>query len=542
VSTRFLTLVAVVAAIIWFTQLGYRDLIEPDEGRYAEIPREMVATGDWVTPRLNGFKYFEKPALQYWATATAYTLFGDNTTTARLWPALTGFLGALWAGFLGLRLYNRSAGFYAFLITLSGLLYFVDGHYLVLDMSLSVFLFAGVGCLVLAQRSRDDAANLRNWMLAGWTALALATLSKGLIGVVLPAATVVVYSLWARDWALWRQLHLVKGLAVFLLVTAPWFIAVSLANPEFPQFFFIHEHLQRYTSTVHEREGAYWYFLPVFLLGIFPWVAVALKSLLRPEFSSRSRGMAGFDAERFLWTFALVVFMFFSAGQSKLPSYILPMMPVVAILAGRKLATEGYHRVDAWLLAIMALALLLTGWQINLLASDSISADMYLAYRPWIFAGAGLYVVAALLANLVRRLRTTHIATIGLLALLAAQVVLLGFQSLAASRSSHELARSIRANVPEGTEIFALASYPQSLAFYMKQTLTLVIVTDEMKMGIQQEPDRWIGSEEEFLARWAAADQAVAVFRDHDLEKYLPLLEPARIIYSGPRRAAVIKP
>jgi len=542
VSTRFLTLVAVVAAIIWFTQLGYRDLIEPDEGRYAEIPREMVATGDWVTPRLNGFKYFEKPALQYWATATAYTLFGDNTTTARLWPALTGFLGALWAGFLGLRLYNRSAGFYAFLITLSGLLYFVDGHYLVLDMSLSVFLFAGVGCLVLAQRSRDDAANLRNWMLAGWTALALATLSKGLIGVVLPAATVVVYSLWARDWALWRQLHLVKGLAVFLLVTAPWFIAVSLANPEFPQFFFIHEHLQRYTSTVHEREGAYWYFLPVFLLGIFPWVAVALKSLLRPEFSSRSRGMAGFDAERFLWTFALVVFMFFSAGQSKLPSYILPMMPVVAILAGRKLATEGYHRVDAWLLAIMALALLLTGWQINLLASDSISADMYLAYRPWIFAGAGLYVVAALLANLVRRLRTTHIATIGLLALLAAQVVLLGFQSLAASRSSHELARSIRANVPEGTEIFALASYPQSLAFYMKQTLTLVIVTDEMKMGIQQEPDRWIGSEEEFLAHWAATDQAVAVFRDHDLEKYMPLLEPARIIYSGPRRAAVIKP
>jgi 4-amino-4-deoxy-L-arabinose transferase-like glycosyltransferase len=234
--------------------------------------------------------------------------------------------------------------------------------------------------------------------------------------------------------------------------------------------------------------------------------------------------------------------VFFSAGQSKLPSYILPMMPVVAILAGRKLATEGYHRVDAWLLAIMALALLLTGWQIELLASDSISADMYLAYRPWIFAGAGLYVVAALLANLVPRLRTIHIAAVGLLALLAAQVVLLGFQSLAASRSSHELARAIRANVPEGTEIFALASYPQSLAFYMKQTLTLVIVTDEMKMGIQQEPDRWIGSEEEFLARWAAADQAVAVFRDHDLEKYMPLLEPARIIYSGPRRAAVIKP
>ena len=541
-STRFFALVVIVAAIIWFTQLGYRDLVEPDEGRYAEIPREMVATGDWVTPRLNGFKYFEKPVLQYWATATAYTLFGDNTTTARLWPALTGFLGALWAGFLGLRLYGRAAGFYAFLITLSGLLYVVDGHYLLLDMSLAVFLVAGVGSLVLAQRSRDDPAMLRNWMLAGWTALALATLSKGLIGVVLPAATVLVYSLWARDWTLWRQLHIFKGLAAFLLVTAPWFIAVSLANPEFPQFFFIHEHLQRYTSTVHEREGAYWYFLPVFLLGIFPWVAVVLTSLLRPGFTSRSRGAAGFDAERFLWSFALVVFVFFSAGQSKLPSYILPMMPVVAVMAGRKLATEGYHRVDAWLLAIMAAALLLTGWQISSLTSDVISADMYLDYRPWIFAAAGLYAVAALLANLMRKLRAAHIAVIGLLALLAAQVVLLGFQSLAASRSSQELARAIRASVPEGTEIFALASYPQSLAFYMKQTLTLVIVTDEMKMGIRQEPDRWIGSEQAFLARWDAADQAVAVFRAHDLEKYRPLLQPLRIIYSGPRRTAVIKP
>ena len=371
-STRFFTLVAAVAAIIWFAQLGYRDLIEPDEGRYAEIPREMVATGDWVTPRLNGFKYFEKPVLQYWATATAYTLFGDNATTARLWPALTGFLGALWAGFLALHLYGRSAGFYAFLITLSGLLYIIDGHYLLLDMSLAVFLVMGVGCLVLAQCARRDPSILRNWMLAGWVALALATLSKGLIGVVLPAATVVVYSLWARDWLLWRKLHLLKGLAVFLLVSAPWFVAVSLANPEFPQFFFIHEHLQRYTSTVHRREGGYWYFLPVFLLGIFPWVAVALKSLLRPGFSSRLPGEAAFDAERFLWSFALVVFVFFSAGQSKLPSYILPMMPVVAVMAGRRLATEGYHRVDGWLLAIMAVALLLTGWQIAALESDVI--------------------------------------------------------------------------------------------------------------------------------------------------------------------------
>ena len=94
-SRQFILLVTVIVAIIWFSLLGHRDLIDPDEGRYAEIPREMIASGDWLTPRLNGFKYFEKPVLQYWATAAGFSLFGESNLTARLWPALIGFLGAL---------------------------------------------------------------------------------------------------------------------------------------------------------------------------------------------------------------------------------------------------------------------------------------------------------------------------------------------------------------------------------------------------------------------------------------------------------------
>ncbi|MFZ1547852.1 MAG: glycosyltransferase family 39 protein, partial [Candidatus Nitrotoga sp.] len=112
-----------MVAVIWFGTLEYRKLIKPDEGRYAEIPREMVVSGDWVTPRLNDLKYFEKPPLQYWATATAYTLLGEHQWTSRLWPALTGFFGLLLVWFAGTRLFGREAGQYAALILGSSLLY-----------------------------------------------------------------------------------------------------------------------------------------------------------------------------------------------------------------------------------------------------------------------------------------------------------------------------------------------------------------------------------------------------------------------------------
>src|SRR5256885_6503468 len=124
---RLLALLAAFS-LLWFCNLGYRPLVKPDEGRYAEIPREMVASGDWLTPRLNGLKYFEKPALQYWATATAYELFGQTHWAARLWPALTGFLGILFTAFAGVKLWGRQAGIYAGLICASSALYVGIGH------------------------------------------------------------------------------------------------------------------------------------------------------------------------------------------------------------------------------------------------------------------------------------------------------------------------------------------------------------------------------------------------------------------------------
>src|SRR5262252_8113968 len=140
-NSRSLALLALAALIIWFVNLDYRKLIKPDEGRYAELSREMAVSGDWVTPRLNGIKYFEKPPLHYWAGAAAFSLVGQHEWTARLWSALTGILGIGLAWFAGRRLFGRTAGLYAALVLGSSMMYVVVGHMNTLDMGLTLFLF-----------------------------------------------------------------------------------------------------------------------------------------------------------------------------------------------------------------------------------------------------------------------------------------------------------------------------------------------------------------------------------------------------------------
>ncbi len=220
---RFSAVAILLCAVLWFGLLGQRDLFDPDEGRYAGIPAAMVDTGDWLTPRLNDFKYFEKPVLQYWGTAVAFKVFGKSNTSARLWTALLGFATALFSMLVASRLYGQRAAIYTFLICISYLMVVAFGHYLTLDMALSAFVVMGIGCLVIAQSDQTDAKRTRNWMLLGWAALALATLTKGLVAIVLPAAAIAVYSLWQRDWGLYGRLQLFKGLLLYLVITAPWF-------------------------------------------------------------------------------------------------------------------------------------------------------------------------------------------------------------------------------------------------------------------------------------------------------------------------------
>ena len=212
-SRRTWWLLALAAAIAWFAALDVRQLQHPDEGRYAEIAREMAVGGDWVTPRLNDLKYFEKPPLQYWLGAATFDAFGVNEWTARLPSAIAGFLAVIAVGFTaraiggpGRRRVRRGGA--AGTVWHAGTRAFPDARFGAL-----VLAALALCAFLLAQRPAITPAAQRNWMLAAYAATPRATLTKGLVALVIPGATLVLYSLVTRDLGPWRRLHALPGLA-----------------------------------------------------------------------------------------------------------------------------------------------------------------------------------------------------------------------------------------------------------------------------------------------------------------------------------------
>jgi 4-amino-4-deoxy-L-arabinose transferase-like glycosyltransferase len=531
---------AALLAVMWFALLGHRDLLHPDEGRYAEIPREMVASGDWITPHLDGLKYFEKPPLQYWATGAAFGLLGAGNATARLWPASLGFLGILWVFLLGRRLFGPLAAVYAALILASGLLWVAMGHLLTLDMGLSVFLALAIGALLWAQSERGDPVRERRWMLLAWGALAAATLSKGPVAVVLAAGTVVLYSLWQRDLALWRHLHLGRGLLLFLALAAPWFVAVGLRNPGFTEFFFLHEHFARFATDVAGRVHPWWTFVPVVLLGSAPWVGSATLALVRPGFAWRS-GSGGFDPVRFVWVHVVFTVVFFSASHSKLVPYVLPVFPALALLAGRRLALRPRFSWDA--LAAVALGLLIFGTTLapGLVASLDLPRSLLLGYRPYILSASGLLIAAGAIGLRLRAAGLRSAALLSASSLLAFQLLLWGFQVLAPVHSSRCLADAIRSCTGDDVPVYSVNRYDQPLPFYLRRTVELVSERGELDYGLREEPDKAIPDLDTFRKIWSGKEQGVAVMSS---DLYRALLEsglPMRLLHEDPRRVAVLR-
>jgi len=533
-----------VFAGLWFCNLGYRHLVRPDEGRYAEIPREMVASGDWLTPRLNGLKYFEKPALQYWATATAFRALGTSEWTARLWPGLTGFFGVLLAFYAGNRLFGPPVGHYGAAVLASSALYLLLGHMLTLDMGLTFFMSASVFAVALAQRDSSGAKERRGWMWVAWGAAALAVLSKGLVGVVLPAGAVALYILIERDWKLLSRLHLFSGGALFLALAAPWFVAVSLANPEFFRFFFIHEHFERFLTREHDRYEPAWYFVPILLLGILPWVASLLPALAD---AWRRRPDARFQPQRFLLLWCAVVFAFFSASDSKLGSYILPLFPALALLIGSALASAGRRTAlaHAGILALIGLVLIGATTQRERLVAPDLPPELFAAYAPWLLAAAAVAIAAAAAAAALalkgRMPAATLVVALG--SIVAVQTASTGHEALSPAYSAYHVAQKIRKELRPDIPFYVVETFDHTLLFYLARTVTMVVYRDELAQPIGWEPGGFIPDLDTFARRWQADREAYAMFKAADFEGFLkdhPL--PMQVVARDARRVIVKKP
>ncbi len=533
--------VLLAVMVIWFGNLEYRKLVKPDEGRYAEISREMVASGDWTTPRLNDLKYFEKPPLQYWTTAAAFEVFGLHNWTARLWTALTGLFGILLAYYTGRRVWGGEVGLYAAAVLGSSLLYVMIGHMNSLDMGLTFFMALGMSGFVLAQHDGATARENRLWMHVAWAALALAVLSKGLIGIVLPGAVLVLYSLIQRDWALWKRLHLITGTLLFFAIAAPWFVAVSRANPEFAHFFFIHEHFERFLTTEHKRYEPWWWFLPVLAVGILPWLINLPEAVWQAGKSSAS---VCFQPQRFLLIWAVFIFVFFSASGSKLASYILPIFPALALLMALQIERMNPRRLFWMTLPLLLAALgLLVLSQFADRFGDADEAVYYHEYARWL-AVAALVWLAGLALGLYwlyrQRVRSAVLA-LALSSLLFSQLVITGHNSLAPLSSAWRVAQQVQPFLKPDTPFYSLYMYDNTLSFYLQRPMPLVSFADEMLFGLQQEPAKGL-SFDAFTAAWRAAPQALAITETKYWKDMQKQIAPTEVVYQDIQYVVIRKP
>jgi 4-amino-4-deoxy-L-arabinose transferase-like glycosyltransferase len=525
-------------ALIWFGTLDARHLLRSDEGRYAEIAREMFATGDWVTVRYHGLKYFEKPPLHLWMTAGAYELFGIGDWQSRLWVATSGAVGVALTALAAQR-WNGS-GLLAALVLIAAPSWNIGSHFNSLDMGVSGALAGVLAALLIAQRPTNSIAVQRRWMAAAWAAMGMAVLTKGLIGIVLPGLVLVAYTLLARDWALWRRLHLVSGTLVFLVITGPWFLLVSQRNPEFAQFFFIHEHWERYTSSVHQRGAPAWYFVPQLLGGFAPWLGLlpGIGRALRAE--ARSQPPKAFRPLLFCAVWVVAIFAFFSASGSKLPGYILPVFPALAVLAAA--ALQGLEAA-AWrwqlmVMLAMALALLLAS---SLIGRTGDGEQVLRDYGRWVSAGCAL-AVAALLGALWLQRRHAQMPSIALAAcgfFGATTLGLLGHETLGRPASGADLLPAIQAVLKPGMPIYSVKLLDHTLPYYLRRTMVMVEEPDELAFGTAQEPQKWLPTLAAFEQAWTAGPPALAVMKPDTFKALQAQQLPMSVVARDERRVVV---
>lgn len=368
--------------------------------------------------------------------------------------------------------------------------------------------------------------------------MSLAALSKGLVGIVIPGAALVIWSAWQRSFTFWRRMHWASGLALALAIAAPWFIVVSLRNPGFADFFFVHEHFTRYLTTEHHREGAWWYFVPYLLVGLLPWTS-ALPWLRQGQGEARS-------ARRLLLAWCGFVFVFFSVSSSKLPSYILPMFPALALLVAHTLdrASPRVLLRHLFVLVFAWVVLLVLVTQYERLVSASVPFEAAKALARGTLAGGGVFAVGAALAGwlLTRARVSAAVLSLAFAHLAATLIMMQSHDTYGQLKSAAPIAAALRGELTPDTRVFAVRSYDHTLPFYLRRPVTLVDYEDEFAYGEQREPDRWIPTLEAFVPRWQAAPKAVAYMSNATLQVLRETGLPMRIVFQDARRVVVAKP
>jgi len=384
--------------LIYLVPLGVRPIIIPDEFRYAEIAREMISSGDWVVPQLNGLRYFEKPVLGSWLNALAISLFGENAFAIRFPSAMAAGISALLI-FLLVQHFAEgySAGIFAAAVFLTSQEVFGVGTCSVLDTVLTLFVTGSMVSFFFAYRENRPGRKMGLLILVG-ILCGLAFLTKGFVAFAIPAVAVVPFLIWERRWRELFRLPWVPILAA-LVVVLPWTVLIHHREPDFWHYFFWTEHIRRFLSPHNSQHSeAFWYFIPVLVGAALPWTV-----LLPAAVSGVGRARLHHAFIRFAICWFLFPFLFFSFSSGKLATYILPCFPPLAVLMAvglRYYFEEGKKRAFSG--GVLLLAVLIGLASLTLVVSQIAGFPGLVAYGPaetwkWVLGAFGFLAWSALL-------------------------------------------------------------------------------------------------------------------------------------------------
>ena len=512
--------VAVLGGIYAYAAGGF-PLSEPDEARYAEIARELLVRGDWVTPTLNFVKYFEKPPFVYWATASAFRIVGINEFAARLPSLLSALATIALVAWMAGRMYGRRAGLLTAGILATGPFPAMLGQTLTLDMTLTFFTTAAlVATWVGAERPSLW------WYRCAYVATAFGVLTKGPVAAVLVGGTAAVFLLLEGGWRAVKRAIDPVGLALAALIILPWFILVSWRNPEFPEFFFVDQHVKRYLSTREHREPI-WFYLPILPVALFPWSLLPFvdPATWRPYLDPRRWSAA----TRFLVLWAAVVLVFFSLSSSKLLTYILPALPPLAALLGRLFADALNRNRRAFCerggslllgigaataLAAVIVPLVVQHWRAPLVAP-------YLGAAGVILIATGIFMRRAVQRH--RLGESLAILTAGAIGFLAVGVC--GRELVTNYR---HLGQAAGAALRPGDRLAVYGHYVSAIPFYSGQRVIMIRSWGELKFGSQQgdQSAYFWPSDEQLRHAWRSSRRLLLVINRNELAELHPPLDP----------------
>ncbi len=350
---KYLLILVVIAVFISCFRLGSVTLFDVDEAVFAQATKEMVESGDWITPTYNGVNRYDKPIFFYWLMAASYKVFGINEFAARFPSALSGILLCVSLFLFAVQFGSAERAFYASVSFLISVYFFMYSHAAVTDMVLSLFITLSLFSFFLSLKKN------RLFIYGFYLFSAFAFLTKGLIGIVFPFGIAILYLLATERIRGLRKVFHFKASLLFIVLALPWYAAEYMINGnEFVQQFFIKHHFARYAGVISGHKGPIYYYIPVILAGLFPWIAflpagiIAVAVKIKSRRADKDIRTVHDDPGLFLLIWFGFIFLFFSFSTTKLPNYILPAIPAVSMLISMGMCREEDSSDWEWALRI----------------------------------------------------------------------------------------------------------------------------------------------------------------------------------------------